>query len=356
MSSDKGNDERQQADTYRTKSKAGDVAKIPELMPVITDKSFQNAMSLKVSQNWYLQPLELSNDLEIVHDQIFFKGLPATLATLKPICRNKNLGDFNLSLLRMIYGIILKRFEETYRIGCQEKIISFYYPDLARMMGKTQKTSSEDRKALLDNLGVLHNIAGVTEAGSVLPVLVFLGYHKDTDTFEICSPYLNKVIEDLYLKSIRRGRTGKELLKSSGQPLTRPVHSYAIKSSIAKERNHRAVEIVVIIVTVIEQAGRNTPHISARTIVGRNPQLLESINATSATCDKNKKLGRAFTKAFELLRRCTRLEKMYKNIRLPDPKAKDFREKYIPTMERLNLVYEFPHNGKVQDRRGKNVL
>ena len=39
----------------------------------------------------------------------------------------------------------------------------------------------------------------------------------------------------------------------------------------------------------------------------------------------------------------------YKNIQLPNPKNKDFKLKYIPTMGTLNMVFEFPHDGKLRD-------
>ena len=90
------------------------------------------------------------------------------------------------------------------------------------------------------------------------------------------------------------------------------------------------------------------PHIKAETIVERNTQLKESLMASKSTSDKNKKLNRAFTKAWELLRTQTDLLNTYKNIVLPDPKAPDFC-KYIPTTSTLDTVYEFPHEGKIID-------
>lgn len=50
--------------------------------------------------------------------------------------------------------------------------------------------------------------------------------------------------------------------------------------------------------------------------------------------------------AFKNTYRC--VEK-YKNIQIPDPKDKDFKEKYIPTMGTLDMVFKFPHEGKIKD-------
>ena len=74
--------------------------------------------------------------------------------------------------------------------------------------------------------------------------------------------------------------------------------------SIVKERNKRAVEIVIVVVTTIEQAGKYTPHLKAKTIIERIPQLQESLDKAKTNSDKNKILKRAFTKAWELLWKC----------------------------------------------------
>lgn len=85
-------------------------------------------------------------------------------------------------------------------------------------------------------------------------------------------------------------------------------HSYLIKSSIVKERNKRAVEIVMVVVTTIEQSGKNTPHLKANTIIDRIPQLKKTYNDTPVK-HKNRVLARAFKKAWELLETQTNLRK-----------------------------------------------
>lgn len=117
-------------------------------------------------------------------------------------------------------------------------------------------------------------------------------------------------------------------------------HSYLVKSSIVKERNKRAVEIVMVVVTTIEQSGKNTPHLKASTIINRIPQLKKTYNDTPAK-HKNRVLTRAFKKAWELLETQTNLRKKYPDIILPDPN----NPQNIPTTSNLNkLVFEFPHS------------
>ena len=187
-----------------------------------------------------------------------------------------------------------------------------------------------------------------TRGNDILPVLVFMGNDVDKNIIRFSSPYMVRVIQDIYKASIRKSKVDLPITDKQGNVLTLPSHSYLIKSSITKEKNKKAVEIVFIIVTLIEQAGNNVPHIKAETIVERNTQLKESLMASKSTSDKNKKLNRAFTKAWELLRTQTDLLNTYKNIVLPDPKAPDFC-KYIPTTSTLDTVYEFPHEGKIID-------
>ena len=119
-----------------------------------------------------------------------------------------------------------------------------------------------------------------------------------------------------------------------------PSHSYLVKTSIAKERNRRAAEIVCVVVTLIEQAGNNVPHIKAQTIVDRCPDLKNALNAADSS-NKSHVLRRAFAGAWKMLPKQTRLAEVYKNIQFPSA---------IPTASTLDMVFEFPHDGKVTGR------
>ena len=84
-----------------------------------------------------------------------------------------------------------------------------------------------------------------------------------------------------------------------------------IYTSIAKERNKRAVEIVFAIVTMIEQSTDENVCITVRDIFDRSPQLVEALNNTIRTANKNTLLKRAFSKAYELLEKKTTLKEHY---------------------------------------------
>ncbi|MGN1106542.1 MAG: hypothetical protein ACI4RH_07810, partial [Huintestinicola sp.] len=342
-----------EAKEYRTRKKSGTMTPIPATIPTITNKSFQNAMTLNLDDKAYLQPLSSLDNLVFENGILYFDGLPATAAKLSNRYTKEGIDNINLPILRMFYAIIMERFMKTWNEDKSiDEVISIYYPDLAKRMGKSSNISRLDIENFISTITSFQNIMGIVDKGTrgndILPVLVFMGNDVDKNIIRFSSPYMVRVIQDIYKASIRKSKVDLPITDKQGNVLTLPSHSYLIKSSITKEKNKKAVEIVFIIVTLIEQAGNNVPHIKAETIVERNAQLRESLTASKSTSDKNKKLSRAFTKAWQLLRTQTDLMTAYKNIVLPDPKAPDFG-KYIPTTSTLDTVYEFPHEGKIID-------
>lgn len=324
---------------------------IPATIPTITIKSFQNAMTLNLDDKAYLQPLSSLDNLVFENGILYFDGLPATAAKLSNRYTKEGIDNINLPILRMFYAIIMERFFKTWKEdGSIDEVISIYYPDLAKRMGKSSNISKLDIENFITTITSFQNIMGIVDKGTrgndILPVLVFMGNDVDKNIIRFSSPYMVRVIQDIYKASIRKSKVDLPMTDKQGNVLTLPSHSYLIKSSITKEKNKKAVEIVFIVVTLIEQAGNNVPHIKASTIIERNTQLKESLAASKSTSDKNKKLSRAFSKAWELLRTQTELLTTYKNISLPDPKASDFC-KYIPTTSTLDTVYSFPHEGKL---------
>ena len=337
--------------SYRTRKRSGCHTDIPSSIPTITNRSFQNAMTLNTDDKAYLQPLSSLDNLVFEDGILYFDNLPATAAKLSNRYTKEGIDSINLPILRMFYAIIMERFMKTWKEDQSiDEVITIYYPDLARRMGKSSNISRSDVESFINSITCFQNIMGIIDKGTkgndILPVLVFMGNDVDNNIIRFSSPYMVRVIQDIYNASIRKSKVN---LPAAGTSLALPSHSYLIKSTITKEKNKKAAEIVFIIVTLIEQAGSNTPHIRASTIVERNTQLKESLEASKTAADKNKKLNRAFSKAWELLRSQTLLTKVYKNIKLPDPKSSDFC-KFIPTTSTLDTIYEFPHEGKIDDK------
>ena len=336
---------------YRTRARAAKVAEIvselPKHLAVTTAREFQFATSLFQQGNAYLQQFKGIENLRFNEGRLYF---PETLkqvseVELQNMQTKENITEIDLPLLRVFYNVILSEFQKT---GILKDAVAVYVPDLAEFMGlKRNLTRKEIEEKIINKIKSFHNVTGVLRgvrqgkpSTSYYQVLVFLWYNEQTNTVGFQSPYMNLVIQTIYNVSIRKDKAGKPKLKSNGEPLRIPSHSYLIDSEIVKERNKAAVENVVIIVTLIEQAGDNVPRIKASTIIDRNPQLQERLNTSS---DAGTILKRVFVKTWELLRTRTRLTEVYQDIQLPDPK----NPAYIPTMKTLSdVVFTFPHKGK----------
>lgn len=107
-----------------------------------------------------------------------------------------------------------------------------------------------------------------------------------------------------------------ETKNSPNSPETHPDYSTVIRSSIAGERDGKAVQITCVLAMLIDQAGGKLPDITYGELINRCPSMRAAID-TAAVADINKLLKRTFSKAWELLRTQTDLEEKYKDIRLP---------------------------------------
>ena len=329
---------------YRTKALCGNTAAIPDHLPIITNPIFQNALTFNKNANAYLQALSDTNGTKYSNGTFCYKGLPATLEKLDSLSTDENTETFNIPLLLALYGIILNSFSVTGELECG-KIITIYFPEFAHKIGKSPNIGKKDITEYTNSIRRFQTVVGIinngTKSDDILPVIDYVEHDAATHTISFSSPYIVRIIQDIREASIRKDRKGQPKLKKNGEALMLPSHSYLVDMSIVSEKNKKALEIVFVIVALIEQAGNNTPHIRADTIISRCPQLHKSLVGQSSG-NKNNLLKRAFSKAWELLREKTALTTVYNNIQLPD--AKDIAA--IPTSSTLSRPFEFPHNGK----------
>lgn len=343
---------------YRTKKNAGTVDEIPTQVPAITIKSYQNAMTLNNDKKAYLQPISISSTDNLVYKdgQLLFEGFPATAATLRRYYTTEGIESLDLPLLRVFYAIILNRFAKTWQEDQSvEDVVTLYYPDLAKMLGKSLNINQKNIDSCINSILSFQSIMGIIDRGKkgndILPVLVYMGNDVEKNTISFASPYMVRVIRDIYNASIRKSKTGIPILEKNGTPKKIAAYSYLINASIAKEKNKKAVEIVFIVVSLIEQCGDNLPHIKASTIIERNQLLKQAIEHCKTPGNINNILSRAFTKAWKLLNTHTTLKERYKDIQLPNTDAKDFKAIWIPTSSTLDKVFTFPHNGKIKEKK-----
>ena len=328
----------------RTKAKAGDTAKIPAKLPIITNPAYQNALTFIKNASAYLQSLSDTSNLKYSAGTFLYNGLPATQEKLSPLYTNENLEAFNLPLLLALYGIIL--YSSPLADGWDyDKKTTIYFPEFANKIGKAPNIGKRDITEYTNDIRSFQTVVGIigngTNGNGILPVISYVEQDEQTHTISFSSPYMVKLMHDIHEASIRKNKKGQPLLKKNGEPMMLPSHSYIVDMSIVSEKNKKALEIVFVIVALIEQAGNGTPHIRADTIISRCPRLHKSLAGQSAG-NKNNLLKRAFSKAWDLLREKTALATVYNNIQLPN--AKDIEA--IPTSSTLSMVFTFPHSGK----------
>lgn len=331
---------------YRTRAKAGNTDKVPSNLLVITNDKYQNAMSLNKNETAYMQMVSDNSKLRFENGILTFKGFPATPAELQEIYTEEGIEKINIPLLMVIYSIIHEKFSETMpeNQNINERI-NIYYPELAKGIGKSPKITKSDVQDCIHSIKLFEKLIGIITNGTgstdILPVIYNAEYDATKNVISFTSPYIAKLIKEIYTASIRTNKKKQVSLKKNGQPQMYTSHSYMINMDIAKEKNKKAVEIVFIVVAVIEQAGNYTPHIKAETIIERTCLLKHNLQGQTAG-NKTNILKRAFKKAWELLKKKTCLTSVYKDIELPDPEDISV----IPTSSTLGIVFEFPHHGK----------
>lgn len=345
---------------YRTKNKsnANDL-NFPENLALPTIPKYQFAMSMLQKGEAYLQGGIDTDCLKFRNGKLFFEDATGVLKRVSEVelqnfrTRESITKIPGLPILRAFYTIFLTNYHDAIiKKEPLPKFIKIYIPDFINYIGLKRNSDKKTIDSIIRQISSFHNVIGIMEikrngrdGKSYYPVLNFEGYDEKSNTIEVSSPYLFHVIEVIYQATLvidKRSKLPK--LKKNGEPLRLPSHSYMVKSSISSERNQAAVENVVIITAVIEQAGDNTPHIKASTIIARNTQFKERLEESKNPVQL---LQRTFKRTWELLFEKTRLKEIYKDIQLPDPND----SKNIPTMKTLDMVFKFPHNGKRDENK-----
>ena len=331
---------------YRTKAKAGNTDKVPSDLLVITNDKYRNAMSLNKNDTAYIQMVSDNSKLKFENGILTYKGFPATSAELQELYTEEGIEKINIPLLMVIYSVIHEKFSETMpeNKNINERI-NIYYPELAKGIGKSPKIAKSDVQDCMQNIKLFEKLLGIITNGTgstdILPVIYNAEYNDMKNVISFTSPYIVKLIREIYTASIRTNKKKQVQLKKNGQPQMVASHSYMIHMDIAKEKNKKAVEIVFIVVAVIEKAGKHNPNIKAETIIERSCLLKHSLHGQTSG-NKTNILKRAFTKAWKQLREKTDLISAYEDIHLPDPEDISV----IPTPTTLDMNFKFPNNGK----------
>ncbi len=326
---------------------------VPPHLAIPTCKGYEYSFSTYDQGGGYIVKPKDGLQIEITKDgQVRIKGQIAhrlPLGEIRRELKGEVVKDSDMTALSPFYTIALYQQEQAFNGKGEIKTrFKVHINDLARFFGDERKGLDRQQvERIIKRIQAYKGFVGVVPSGysmaSVYAVLNFEEYNAKDNTITYTAPYLVYLVKTLLELQPRRTAKGEIKTSKNGNKLLKPINSYLIKPSLNKERNIPARNNVALIVQLIEKAGNNTPHISLKTLIERNPALKNRLKKAKNTTIYNQHLKRTFAKTWELLKTKTTLEQTYKDIKLPDPKD----PATIPTKSIINkMVFEFPHKGK----------
>ncbi len=338
--------------SYRTANRAGNTAKMPNILATITNPEFSTALTfnkMSTSHNGssaYLKPVkpldcsavDTSVALHIDGDTLFIGENPATEVDFRDLYTDRSIREINTFLLEAIYSVIYQNTNID-NDTVQDVCIDIYIPDFLCFVYGSRNYSEDQKQAVIRELKSFHNIIGIIEETGYSSVhrdrYILLLIHnicESTNTIRVSSPYMNKLIHILSQKRLVINKKTGRTQYAGNKPVEKPNYSYLIKGTLATARSRRSAEIVRVIVVIVAQCGRNgIPNAKIRTIIDRCPSLNAALLSYQNTSDKNKLLQRSFSTAWDYLAQYTLLVK--------DKKAEIV--KYIPSLKDLDRVLYF---------------
>lgn len=260
----------------------------------------------------------------------------------------QDLKEIDLPLLREIFTAVYKSAKDA-----TLSTTTVYLPAFSREMGID--ISAGKPVDLFRKLSVFRNCFGVM-GKSFWKVLDVLGYDEESNCIELATPYFNRLIIAQRQELAEQQRKSRRKAIAGGY--TRLIHS-----TIVKERNKVAVEIVYRLITGLVQRGglpddklarnRNrhfddhelvTYSISFMTIIDNVPVLKRRLKDSTAT-NKNLQLSRSFKKAYELMHTQTDVYEYFIDLNIPEiiPTSTTLNEKLVITHRGINGSYRSPN-------------
>ena len=239
------------AEKYRTRSgvdKRKIISKCPKYLSIITDKRFQYALSFYRKGKAFL--LMTGSDSDSIKGDIIKRS------TLKGV------EDINLPILWAFYSILLQNLFDNgldehgyvfYNYNCDS--ITVYVPELVRYIGLGTNYSTDSVEAVLSAIRAYDKVVGYLtisfedgdEMTDYFDVLKLKGYDTSDNTITVLCPYLDQLVKEVLELAIKTKNVYKEkkvVTKKDGYIIRNPSHSYLIKPSIVKQRDHAAAENV----------------------------------------------------------------------------------------------------------------
>ena len=322
---------------------------------ILSDKKYQHALTPQQNKNAYIALMnpDFFKRLDFKDGTITYNSDTAGIVKQYRQGKYTDVQELDFPLLTQIYTAAVKT-----NIRHDAFTITVSLPQFFREMGiETAKGNAPD---IMTKLHSFENCVGImpgTQTVSKLFSIIQLDMKNQTMTFAV--PYIMKLSEVLAEKNHVERKTRQGELIDYRQP----YHNTLVHSSIAKERNKTAVELVYLITTGLLQRGytpdiqtyrkkdaktqfpeRITYSIRFLTLINDAPLLRGRIQSYQDMKDKNKALRRAFEKAYQLLDTKTDAGEWF--VRLQYTKV-------IPTMTTLDDELTFTHEGRNGDYKPK---
>ena len=306
----------------------GAVTELPKRVTLITEREHVQALTVIPNPTGYIQMLksEVINQLDFMDGQVWFEGGECreelVLQSRSPK-EASHLLDF--PLLRTFYTIL---FNNSAKVKGDQ--ITIYLPTLCDFLGMEMRKKTLDE--LFKKIDAFRDVIGIM-GKNFYKVLEFVDHDETLNCLTFSSPYIMRLLQSL-------GSRVDNKTREKGASKKKPAHCFLIHSEIYKERNKAAIEIVVRLVTLLQQRGTalktTTCNIRFSTIIKDIPLLDGMIENQNRAADKNIIIRRAFSKAFELMKNKTDLYCYYRDLVIPTD---------IPTTSKLNDLLIVTHKG-----------
>lgn len=322
---------------------------------LISDKKYQHALTTQQNKTAYISLMQpdFFNQLDFKNGTIMYDSETAGIVKQYRKGQYVDVQELDFPLLTQIYTAAVRA-----NIRHDAYTITVSLPQFFREMGiDIRAGNARDAMAKLHSFENCVGIMPGTQTISKLFSIIDLDMKRQTMTFAV--PYIMRLYEVLGDKNHIEKKTRKGELIDYKQP----YHNTLVHSSIAKERNKTAVELVYLITTGLLQRGytpdiqtykkknaktqypeRITYSIKFRTLINDAPLLRGRIQSYNSVADKNKALRRAFDKAYQLLKKKTDAGEWFINLQYSN---------IIPTMTTLDDELIFTHNGRNGDYKPK---
>ena len=326
---------------------------------VISDDKYEHGLSTQRNKNAFIALMEpeFFERLDFENGALTFNQEISSIVKQYKLGKYTDIQDLDVPLLKQIYTVAVKNIIQQ-PTSNNAYAIKMSLPQFFRDIGiETSKGNAPD---IMKKLHLFENCIGIMpgrQTVSKLFYIIKMDFKKQIMIFSV--PYIVELYEALEeINHIERKTKQGELID-----YRKPYHNTLVHSSIAKERNKTAVELVYLIINGLLRRGyvpdiktykmknaktkypeRITYSIRFDTLINDAPLLRGRIQSYQDNANKNSALRRAFEKAYQLLETKTDVREWLINLKYND---------IIPTMTTLDNELEFTHDGRNGDYKPK---